>query len=61
MIDGRSPIWMAAREGHTTCISQLISSRADPRIGSQEGLSALDIALKKGHCECVRVLEAALT
>jgi len=58
--EGVSPIFRAASNRHAACITQLLSSRADPR-SSWNGTSALDIAREKGHAECVRVLEAALT
>ena len=56
---GVSPIYVAAQEGHAACLTQLLSRGGDPR-SSWNGTSALDIARRKGHAECVRALEAAL-
>ena len=58
--EGRSPIYIAASCGHSACSSQLLAADADAR-SSWKGTSALDIARRKNHSECVRVLEAALT
>ncbi len=58
--DGRSPIYNAAENGYTDCLTLLLSAGGDPRINFN-GVSALDIARQKGHAECIRVLEAALT
>ena len=58
--EGRLPIFIAASSGYSACVSQLLASRADPR-SSWKGTSALEIARQKGHTECVRVLEAALS
>jgi ankyrin repeat protein len=58
--EGRSPIFIAASPGYSACVSQLLASRADAR-SMHNGTSALDIARRNGHTECVRTLEAALS
>jgi ankyrin repeat protein len=58
--DGASPICTAAQEGHAACVELLLASGADPR-SSWNGFSALDVARRKLHAECARLLEAALS
>jgi ankyrin repeat protein len=57
--EGVSPIFIAAKEGHASCIKVLLSCLADPGIICN-GSSALDHARQKGHAECVALLESAL-
>jgi hypothetical protein len=56
---GEAPIFVAARIGYADVVALLLASRAEPR-GSHKGPSALDVAMKNGHAECVRLLKAAL-
>jgi ankyrin repeat protein len=57
--NGASPIIIAAKNGDAECLKLLIGASADPR-SSWKGTSALDIARRKQHSECTRLLEAAL-
>jgi hypothetical protein len=57
---GGSPIYIAAQYGHPACITRLLLAGADTHC-ILNGVSALDIARQKGHAECERLLEAALT
>ena len=58
--NGVSLIYLAVQNGHDECLKLLLGARAGPR-SSWIGTSALDIARHKGHTDCVRALEAALS
>jgi ankyrin repeat protein len=57
-IDGCSPVCVAAHRNRINCLSILLEARADPRV-SWKNASALEIARREGHAECVRLLEDA--
>jgi len=54
---GWTALMAAAMEGHTEVVSHLLSSGADPAVVNESGNTALDIAIKEGEMEVVRLLE----
>jgi len=49
-------VYNASKNGHVTCLSQLLAARGDASALCCDGTSPLDIALKNGHSGCVRLL-----
>ncbi|KAM5172688.1 ankyrin repeat domain-containing protein 16 [Mantella aurantiaca] len=51
-----SPLHYAAKEGHASCLSTLLSLGADLNCVDSKGRSALHMAASGQHAECVRLL-----
>ncbi|MEO8170694.1 MAG: ankyrin repeat domain-containing protein [Oxalobacteraceae bacterium] len=47
--NGTTPIMMAARSGHIMTVKLLLDAGADATLKNQQGLSAIDFALKSDH------------
>ncbi|MBC7727635.1 MAG: ankyrin repeat domain-containing protein, partial [Microbacteriaceae bacterium] len=57
--NGRTPLMMAAGYGTEGAARQLLQKGADPRLKSDQGLSAADFAAKAGRDVLARQLQAA--
>ncbi|PSC75852.1 serine threonine-phosphatase 6 regulatory ankyrin repeat subunit A-isoform B [Micractinium conductrix] len=55
----RTPLHIAAEDGHLGCLLRLLKAGADPRQLTTEGLDALELAVNKGHTQCFKPLVAA--
>lgn len=51
-----TPVFFAAQEGHTACVSLLLSLGADGGVPRADGASPLIIAAQNGHDSCVTIL-----
>ncbi|PSC75853.1 serine threonine-phosphatase 6 regulatory ankyrin repeat subunit A-isoform A [Micractinium conductrix] len=47
----RTPLHIAAEDGHLGCLLRLLKAGADPRQLTTEGLDALELAVNKGHTQ----------
>lgn len=56
--DGIAPLHQAAVMGQADVCALLITSGADARVLTGFGMSALDLAVKKEHSECIHILRA---
>jgi ankyrin repeat protein len=56
---GRTPLFMAARNGHRYCCAALLAAGADPDAVTHDGSTALDTAKRNhpGHQELIELLE----
>lgn len=57
--DGRTPIFVAAGQGHTTAVEALAAAGADCNKAHVEGYCPLYAAAQEGHLETVQALVAA--
>jgi ankyrin repeat protein len=56
--DGRTPMFVAAGQGHTTAVEALAAAGADCTKAHVEGYSPLYAAAQEGHLETVQALVA---
>jgi ankyrin repeat protein len=56
---GASPIWIAASNGFTSCIKELISLGSDVNKCHNNGTSPVNKAARKGHPDCIALLASA--
>ena len=56
---GRTPLFMAAKNGHRYCCAALLAAGADLAVAIPEGLTALDVAKEchPGNQELIELLE----
>jgi ankyrin repeat protein len=54
--NGNSPIYMAAQNGHATCIKELFSCSGDVHKCNRDGESPIYIAARNGHADCITLL-----
>ena len=54
--EGRTPLLIAAMEGHTVMVKTLLLAGADPDLKSYDGYSALRHAVLEGHQDAARLL-----
>jgi hypothetical protein len=56
-----TPIWIAAREGHTEIVRLLLTKGADPNIAAADSdnkvLKPIDVASKEGKTEVVKLIQ----
>ena len=57
--DGRSPIFIAAREGHADCLKLLLAAGGDVNKCINDGTSPIFIAAQNGHADCLKLLLGA--
>ncbi|XP_062523738.1 myotrophin-like [Corticium candelabrum] len=57
--EGCTPLWLAASNGHVSCVDFLLNHRASPHHKSQKG-SPLDVAKQHGHVDVVQMMEEAI-
>ena len=60
MADGRTPLYIAAENGHEKYVSLLLKKGADRGL-LDNGSTLLDLAIKNQHEEYVRILEDIAT
>jgi ankyrin repeat protein len=60
-LQGRTPLHMAARGGHTEAVSLLLSRSADVNKMDEDGRTASHLAAFNGHAETVQVLASSQT
>jgi len=59
-MDGKTALWMAASNGHATCVERLLEEEdVDIKQANEMGISAYDIAQEKGHELCGELLLSA--
>lgn len=58
--NGTTPIMMAARSGHILTVKLLLDEGGDATLKNQQGLSAIDFALKFGHKDIAEGLQYRL-
>ena len=58
MIEGATAIAIASMLGHLDIVKLLLDSSADPTIRNRQGLDALTLAHRWGHCAIVAALDA---
>ena len=56
---GRTPLFMAAKNGHRYCCAALLAAGADPAAAAHDGFTALDAARHNhpGNLELIELLE----
>lgn len=54
--DGKTPLHLAAEQGHEAAIQSLLRHGADPLLGNHLGQLPLHAAVQSGHTECVELL-----
>ena len=59
MIDGITPLFAVAQEGHTEIVTQLLAAGADVNQANTNGATPLYKAAQEGHIEIVAQLLAA--
>ena len=58
--DGDTPLYLAAREGHTECVKLLLDAPGiDVNMADKNGNTPLSMAARVDHTECVKLLLAA--
>lgn len=55
----RSPLMLAARNGHRACVEHLLGAGADPQLKDAAGLTAFLLACRHGHLETAQMLLGA--
>ena len=58
--NGTTPMMMAARSGHILTVKLLLDEGADATLKNQQGMSAIDFALKFGHKDIAEGLQYQL-
>jgi ankyrin repeat protein len=53
---GRTPLWLAAREGYVEIVEYLLKHKADPSISDDDGITPLMVALQKKQNLVVEVI-----
>ncbi|ORY61608.1 ankyrin repeat-containing domain protein, partial [Pseudomassariella vexata] len=56
-IEGETPLWIAAAEGHRDIVELFIKAGADLNFQDENGQTAVSIARENGHEGVVRILE----
>ncbi|CAF3944056.1 unnamed protein product, partial [Rotaria magnacalcarata] len=59
--DGKTPLHLAAEQGHTACVEILLKYDVDVLLPNYLGQLALHVAIQNGHSECVDLLIKAST
>ncbi|CAM4857143.1 unnamed protein product [Rotaria socialis] len=54
--DGKTPLHLAAEQGHTACVEILLKYGVDVLLPNYLGQLALHVAIQNGHSECVDLL-----
>lgn len=57
--DGRTPLHLAARGGHTATVELLLHNNADPNAADGAGRTPLALAEGAGHAECAAAIRRA--
>jgi len=55
--DGLSPLMAAAKVGHANIVALMLEKGCNPWNRNRQGETALDIATRQGHAECIALLE----
>jgi ankyrin repeat protein len=59
--DGRTPLFIASQEGHSSMVELLLKADAmDVNKGNKDGATPIFIAAEKGHASVVALLEEKL-
>ena len=53
---GCSALFIAATNGHSSCVAHLLDEKADPNLTDSQGLSALTAAAQRGHTLVAKTL-----
>ena len=56
---GNTALTIAAKNGNTDIVRQLLEKNANPNAANNEGDTALSLAQKRGHTEVVQILRDA--
>jgi hypothetical protein len=54
--EGRTPTYIAAKDGHTDCLSLLIKAGADVNQATDKGTTPAFISAQQGHADCLSLL-----
>ena len=57
--DGKTALYWASNEDELEVLSLLVQAGADPRIADNVGETPLDVAIDRGHDECIPLLEVS--
>ena len=56
---GKTALMLAATNGHTATVQQLLALRANPALVDRDGLTAAQLAAQRGQTRLAELLEAA--
>ncbi|HNW12634.1 MAG TPA: ankyrin repeat domain-containing protein, partial [Candidatus Rifleibacterium sp.] len=54
--DGWAPLHLAAQQGHFPAVQSLLNAGADKTVKSENGQTALDLAVSQNHKEIIALL-----